>query len=208
MTDGDEFFEPATFAEVETRHKRSLFTGRVFRADSEQEARERVREVSRRYADATHHCWAYRVGFPQTTEYYSDAGEPSGTAGRPILGAIHRAGVVNTVVVVTRYYGGTKLGVRGLIEAYGECASLALAAAGRRGRVRSREASLECPYEHARLILKQLADLGLPEGAVEAEWGSAVTLSASVPLSLADDAASLFENYKERGFITRWGWKK
>jgi len=208
MTGGDEYFEPAASGEVETRHKRSLFIGRASRAGAEEEARENVREIARRYADATHHCWAYRVGFPQTTEYYSDAGEPSGTAGRPILGAIHRAGVVNAVVVVTRYFGGTKLGVRGLIEAYGECASLALAAAGRRGCVRSRRASLECSYEHARLVLKQLADLGLPESAVEAEWGAAVILSATVPLSLADDAASLFDNYKERGFITRWVWKK
>ncbi len=208
MTGGGEFFEPATFAEVETRHKRSLFIGRVFRAGTEEEAREYVREISRRHADATHHCWAYKVGFPQATEYYSDAGEPSGTAGRPILGAIHRAGVVNTVVVVTRYFGGTKLGVRGLIEAYGECAALALAAAGRRGCVRSRKASLECSYEHARSVLKQLADLGLPESAVETEWGAAVTLTAAVPLSLADDAASLFDNYEERGLITRWGWKK
>jgi uncharacterized YigZ family protein len=207
MTGGDEFFEPASFAEVETRRKRSIFTGRVFQAVSDEGARERIRDVSRRYADATHHCWAYRVGFPRTTEYYSDAGEPSGTAGKPILGAILRADVVNAVVVVTRYFGGTKLGVRGLIEAYGECAALALEAAGRRGRVRSRVAFVECPYEHAQLILRQLADLGLSEGAVEARWEAAVTLTAAVPLSLVDGAASLFENYEKRGFITRWEWK-
>ena len=124
MTGGGEFFEPATFAEVETRHKRSLFIGRVFRAGTEEEAREYVREISRRHADATHHCWAYKVGFPQATEYYSDAGEPSGTAGRPILGAIHRAGVVNTVVVVTRYFG-DEAGVRGS-SSLRECAALAL----------------------------------------------------------------------------------
>lgn len=207
MAGGDEFFEPASFAEVETRHKRSIFTGRVFHAGSDEEARKHIRDVSRRYADATHHCWAYRVGFPRTTEYYSDAGEPSGTAGKPILGAILRSDVVNVVVVVTRYFGGTKLGVRGLIEAYGECAALALEAAGRRGRVRSREAFVECSYEHAQLILRQLADLGLSEGDVETHWEATVTLTAAVPLSLAEGAASLFENYEKRGFITRWKWK-
>lgn len=208
MPGRDEFYEPASSAEVETRHKRSIFTGRVFRADSEEEARGHIREISRRYSDASHNCWAYRVGFPNPVEYYSDAGEPSGTAGKPILGAILRADVVNAVVVVTRYFGGTKLGVRGLIEAYGESATLALEAAGRKGSVRSREAFAECPYEHAQLVLRQMAELGIPGDAVETRWEAAVILSVSVPLSLEDGAASLLGNYTERGFISRWGWKK
>ncbi len=85
---------------------------------------------SRAYADATHHCWAYRTwsdGDLETAGF--DAGEPSGTAGRPILGALERADVVNSVCVVSRWFGGTRLGTGGLTRAYAEAARLAIEAA-------------------------------------------------------------------------------
>jgi uncharacterized YigZ family protein len=208
MSGKDEYLEPSASSEAELREKRSVFVGRLFRAVDEEEARERIRELSRKYTDASHNCWAYRVGFPNTVEYYSDAGEPSGTAGKPILGAILRAGVVNCVIVVTRYFGGTKLGVRGLIEAYGKCASMALEKAGTRGRVRSREALVECPYEHAQPVSRQIQELGITESEIRHEWGVSASMHVSVPWSSADDAALLFEGYRERGFISRWEWKK
>lgn len=208
MPGSDEFYEPASFGEAETKEKRSLFIGRVFRAENEEEARERIREISRKHADASHNCWAYRVGSSGTVEYFSDAGEPSGTAGKPILGAILRADVVNAVVIVTRYFGGTKLGVRGLIEAYGKCASLALDAAGRKRRVRSRKAFVECSYEYAQAIIRQLMEIGIPEEGIAPEWGSCVRLVVEVPLALVGGAEPFFEGYAERGFITCWGWEK
>ncbi|MDO9508628.1 MAG: YigZ family protein [Thermovirgaceae bacterium] len=207
MSVRDEYLEPASSAEAELREKRSQFVGRVFRAVDENEARERIREVSKQHPDASHTCWAYRVGFPNTVEYYSDAGEPSGTAGKPILGALLRAKLVNVVVVVTRYFGGTKLGVRGLINAYGYCASLALEKAGTRSRVRSREAFVECPCEHARAVIRQMTKLGIPEDEIRPEWGSSVKLAASVPWSMAESAVALFDGYSERGFISKWEWK-
>ena len=207
MSESDRYREPAKEAEAELREKRSIFIGRVLRASDESGAREVVRAVSRKHSDATHNCWAYRVGFPQTVEYYSDDGEPSGTAGKPILGAILRTGLVNVVTVVTRYYGGTKLGVRGLIDAYGKTASMALEAAGSRDRVLSRDVLLECPYEYAQIITRQLAELGVPEEDITHDWGERVTLRISVPLSLAKDAEALFEGYSERTFITEWNWE-
>ncbi len=208
MPGRDEFHEPASFGEAEIKEKRSIFIGRAFRAETEEEARERIREISRKQADASHNCWAYRVGFPNTVEYYSDAGEPSGTAGKPIMGAILRAGVTNIVVIVTRYFGGTKLGVRGLIEAYGKCASLALDAAGRRCRIRSRRAFAECSYEHAQAIIRQLEEFGIPGEGIVPEWGSTVRLAVEIPLALAEGCESFFEGYAERGFISCWGWGK
>ena len=207
MSGKDEFLEPGSSSEAELREKRSLFVGRVFLADGEEKARDRVREISKQYSDANHNCWAYRVGFPNTVDYYSDAGEPSGTAGKPILGAILRSGVVNCVVVVTRYFGGTKLGVRGLIDAYGRCASMALEKAGTKSRVRSREVFVECPYEHAQIVMRQMQDLGISEADIRPEWGAAVSLFVSVPCSFADGAAALFDGYRERGFISRWNWE-
>lgn len=208
MTGRDEYLEPSASSEAELREKRSIFVGRLFRAADEEEARERIRELSRKYADANHNCWAYRVGFPNTVEYYSDAGEPSGTAGKPILGAILRAGVVNCVIVVTRYFGGTKLGVRGLIEAYGKCASMVLENAGTRVSVRSREALVDCPYEHAQAVSRQILELGIPESGIRHQWGASASMSISVPWSSAGEAAILFDGYRERGFISRWEWKK
>jgi len=83
----------------------------------------------KRYHGATHYCYAFRLGKAGEVSHYSDAGEPSGSAGRPILAAIDRSGFTEVAVVVTRYFGGTKLGAGGLARAYGEVADRALRSA-------------------------------------------------------------------------------
>lgn len=88
-----------------------------------------VEGLRKRYYDATHHCYAYRLGADGGVYRANDDGEPSGTAGRPILGQMLSAGVTDCLIVVVRYFGGTKLGVPGLINAYRESAAGALAAA-------------------------------------------------------------------------------
>ena len=85
-----------------------------------------LNEIKKLHPKATHHCFAYRLGLDGNTFRVSDDGEPSGTAGRPILGQIDSKGLVNVLVVVVRYFGGTLLGVPGLINAYKSAASLAL----------------------------------------------------------------------------------
>ena len=83
-----------------------------------------LNERSKLHHDATHNCWAMRVGDPATPiEKYSDAGEPSGTAGRPILDQLCKAKLVGAILVVSRWFGGTKLGKGGLVRAYGRCAA-------------------------------------------------------------------------------------
>ncbi len=84
-----------------------------------QEAKSFVSEINDLHKTASHNCWAYVVGKKGETVYCSDAGEPSGTAGKPILNALKKNNMSNTIAVVTRYFGGVKLGVRGLIDAYG-----------------------------------------------------------------------------------------
>jgi uncharacterized YigZ family protein len=81
---------------------------------------DQIKEIATLYPKATHYCWAYRFATLPIIEHATDAGEPSGTAGRPILGALKKYSLLNIMAVVTRYYGGIKLGVRGLIYAYGE----------------------------------------------------------------------------------------
>ena len=103
--------------------KRSTFIASAAFVKNESEAKSFVSKISSEFKNATHNCWAYKVG---ETEYSSDAGEPSGTAGRPILSSIKSSGLDRVIVVVTRYFGGVKLGIRGLIEAYSFAAHQAL----------------------------------------------------------------------------------
>ncbi|QRN86447.1 YigZ family protein [Clostridia bacterium] len=94
--------------------------------ETEDEAKTWIKEMKIKYKDATHNCSAYVVGIQKEHKFYDDNGEPHGTAGRPILGAIDSLDVTNVAIVVTRYFGGKKLGVRGLIDAYSQVARDAL----------------------------------------------------------------------------------
>lgn len=119
--------------QTELTIKGSRFLGRAFRVEDESIAAATLDRIRRLHHDATHHCWASRLGLDEPwIERWDDDGEPSGTAGVPILGAIRHEGVTHGLIIVTRYYGGTKLGTGGLVRAYGESARLALAAAPRR----------------------------------------------------------------------------
>ncbi|MDT8284044.1 MAG: hypothetical protein RQ767_00835, partial [Thermovirgaceae bacterium] len=86
--------------------------------------------------------------------------------------------------------------------------SMALEGAGTRLRVRSREAFIECPYEYAQIVMRQMTELGIPDNEIRPEWGSLVGFSASVPCSLAESAENLFNGYLQRGFISSWYWGK
>lgn len=103
----------------EIKVKGSRFVARAVPVTSKKEAEEKLGRISREFHDATHHCFAYRVGIGDGGVYRSsDAGEPAGTAGQPILQVIRGEGLTDVLVVVTRYFGGTKLGIGGLIKAY------------------------------------------------------------------------------------------
>lgn len=202
----DRFLEPASEAEAEMTEKRSRFIATLRLARTPLEAKEAVRAVAALRPDANHHCWAYRVGVPPC-EYYSDAGEPSGTAGKPILGAIQKAGTTHTVVVVTRYFGGIKLGVRGLIEAYGACARKVLEAAGSVARVATRKARVELPYAEQGNLRFFLKDLGVDVDALICSFGERVIMEVPVPLSMEGPATALFESLLARGQLLRWEWR-
>jgi uncharacterized YigZ family protein len=128
---------PAAQYRVEEEIRRSRFITTVAPAARTDEAVAVIDRVSAEFGDATHNCWAYVVGPPGSTDRIgmSDAGEPHGTAGRPMLNALLHGGVGDVVAVVTRYFGGTKLGTGGLVRAYGGCVQHALATLPRGERV-------------------------------------------------------------------------
>lgn len=104
----------------------SKFIALAYPVASIEEFKMVLNNVKKEHAKASHHCFAYRIGADGMTYRVTDAGEPSGTAGRPILGQIDSKGLTNTCVIVVRYFGGTLLGVPGLINAYKSAASMAL----------------------------------------------------------------------------------
>ena len=109
-----------------TKIKRSVFIAHLHYATTIAEAKIFISKISSEHKNANHNCWAYIVGDRGQTFHSSDAGEPSGTAGQPMLNALKKSEMTNIVVVVTRYFGGVKLGIRGLIEAYSESVDLAI----------------------------------------------------------------------------------
>ena len=115
--------------EAEIKIKGSRFLAEALPVVDEAAAEAALGQIKKREHAATHHCSAYRLNPGGQTFRYQDDGEPNGTAGLPIFRQIEGCGLTDTLVVVTRYYGGTKLGTGGLIRAYGEAASLALGAA-------------------------------------------------------------------------------
>jgi uncharacterized YigZ family protein len=121
---GDHYRMPAAAAEFGHKIERSEFLGIVFPVTSEEDFFAERQRIEKRYFDATHHCWAFRLSGGRTRS--SDAGEPSGTAGKPILSAIEGGDVDDCGVVVVRWYGGVKLGTGGLSRAYRETAAEAL----------------------------------------------------------------------------------
>lgn len=116
----------ATQGYAEFKDKGSRFLTYVFPIKDVEGFKEKLAEIKKEHPKATHHCFAYRLGIDGNTYRVSDDGEPSGTAGRPILGQIDSNGLTNTLIIVVRYYGGTLLGVPGLIHAYKTSASLVL----------------------------------------------------------------------------------
>lgn len=117
-------------AVCEIEEKKSRFIASVKPVTSEEEAISFINELKAKYWDATHNVYAYSIGGNNIVQRYSDAGEPSGTAGLPMLEVIKRMNVQNLAVVVTRYFGGTLLGAAGLIRAYGKSAALGIEKAG------------------------------------------------------------------------------
>jgi uncharacterized YigZ family protein len=124
---------PSGYLERETEVKKSRFIARVYPVSSRDEVRERVARAHEDYPDARHVCWAYQIGRPGAAAEaaMNDDGEPSGTAGKPILNVIQHKDMGDVLVIVVRYFGGIKLGAGGLVRAYAGAAESVLSEVGR-----------------------------------------------------------------------------
>ncbi len=163
--------------EVELKVKGSRFLAQAFSAEDEDTARRQLDAIRRQYHDATHHCWALRLQpADRPLELAEDDGEPSGTAGLPILQALQRAKLYDALVVVTRYFGGTKLGRGGLVRAYGEAARQAVEAAPRRTIWHDVTLGVDCSFDELGAVEAVLARHHADIRRIERDYSSGVHL--------------------------------
>lgn len=189
----DIYYHISKAGEGQYREKMSRFLAFAMPVASAEEARERIKEYQNRYHDARHVCWAYMLGPGMDEFQLNDNGEPSGTAGKPILGQIRSHGVTDVLVVVVRYFGGIKLGTSGLISAYKEAASLALDDAGRKEMYRMVEAVVEVPYVSADGVMRIIKDEGDGIEVLEREFNNLCKLRIAVRADRADELLGRLE---------------
>lgn len=149
---------PAEETRIETRVKNSRFLATIGPVFTVEEAKAFIARMKAEFADATHNVPAYVVGYgPAVTAHCTDDGEPAGTAGRPVLAVLQGSGLGDAVIVVTRYFGGTKLGKGGLVRAYGDAARAVLETVPRAEKVPTHTVIFAVPYplfEQVRLLVQ------------------------------------------------------
>ena len=177
---------PAAPCHTSFEIKRSRFLTFVERASDRAEAEHFLQTIRSRYPDAGHVCWAYIAGAPDTTvKSMSDDGEPSGTAGRPMLNALQHSGIGEIVVAVVRYFGGIKLGTGGLQRAYADAVVQALAELQTRERVPRRGVLIRFDYALEANVRNLMADYDIE--LADTGWEQQVSMQLLVAEESADE---------------------
>ena len=172
---------PARSSEGEFRDRGSKFVAALRHVRSEEEALAVVEEQAKLHFKCNHHCYAYRLGPGQDRWRANDDGEPSGTAGKPIMGQIDKVGWSDVVIVVSRYWGGTKLGASGLINAYREAARLSIEAGESTLQPLIKTVVLRFGYELMSPVMSALSSLELEMA--EQDFGETAVVRLELPRS-------------------------
>lgn len=183
-TDTYQTLQGPSFGEFKDRG--SKFLAYAFPVEDTDQIQAALQEVRKEHSKARHHCYAYRLGLDQYNYRANDDGEPSGTAGRPILGQIDSAGLTYTLVVVVRYFGGTLLGASGLINAYKKSAAEALAAGEKIEKQVEDIFTLRFDYAHLSKVMNAVSKP--PFQVVEQRFAITAELDVAVRQSLVEDA--------------------
>ncbi len=180
---------PAARARIEHEVSRSRFIATLDNTPTVEAARAFIAGIRAEMPDATHHVYAFKVGYgPSVTEGLSDDGEPTGTAGPPALAVVRGADVGDVALVVTRYFGGTKLGTGGLVRAYGDAARAAVAAMQTIEKVERRQLGITVPYA----LYERVKGIAAAHQAVidDETFEADVTLYVTMPLDLIEPFAA------------------
>jgi uncharacterized YigZ family protein len=179
----DSYPVPASIQIFELEIKRSRFITSVGRINGRAEGKPFVQQIRAKHPTASHHCWAYMAGKPNDAHQYdqSDDGEPKGTAGKPMLNVLTHSGLGNTIVVVTRYFGGIKLGAGGLVRAYSQSVSEALKQLQTSEQLVTLPLSIRFPYTYQGKIEHYLTSQGI--SIIGQSFEADVSYTLAVPLS-------------------------
>jgi uncharacterized YigZ family protein len=181
----DHYRTVRTEVRLETKVQGSRFIGIALPVRSKEDAATALRVIKKEFHDATHHCYAYRLGPGSEQFRSSDDGEPGGTGGRPILAAIEHRGMSDVLVVVVRYFGGTKLGIPGLGRAYGHAAEAALDAAEPVERYDADRWTVTFPHEQTHAVMHLVSELGAT--IVDTSYDEEVHLTVEIRKSLTEE---------------------
>ncbi|MDY3072694.1 MAG: YigZ family protein [Eubacteriales bacterium] len=194
------YLVPFASSEVEMIEKKSRFIGNVFLVTSEEEALARIAEIAQRHQSATHGVYAYDI-HAQNVTHFSDAGEPKGTAGMPVLDVFRKRKITNFVCVVTRYFGGILLGAGGLVRAYSQTAAMALDAAGEARMAPYTRLEILVEYPYFEKLKYLLSDFPVRES--ETAYDLDVTHTILIPASIRDSVeAAVSECTAGRAIVT------
>ena len=188
----DQFFTIAGPATADIREKASKFLAFAYPVRTEQEVSDCLEPLRKLHPKANHHCYAYRLGVDGNRYRANDDGEPSGTAGRPILGQIDSAGLTDVLVVVVRYFGGTKLGASGLIQTYKESAAAVLQLTQRLEKTIGLQYLLSFDYAQMGTIMNALKRSGIEQ--IETHFGNTAAVTITLPRSLAPTLLNRFKS--------------
>lgn len=178
-------------SEAAIRERSSKFLALAYHVTTAEQVKEIMDGLRKKFYDATHHCYAYRLG-PKGEDFRAnDDGEPSGTAGKPILGQLLSREITDCLVVVVRWFGGTKLGVPGLIEAYKESTAAVLDVCKVEERTVDRVLRLHYPFESMDGVMRAVKAVG-PK-VLEQTFDNVCTMRLAVRLSLADQLLGRLE---------------
>ncbi len=194
---GRSISDPVRRAEIKI--KRSVFVCRLSYVETIEDAKEFISKVSKEYKTATHNCWAYVVGDSGQISHCSDAGEPPGTAGKPMLNTLLSHHMTCTAAVVTRYYGGVKLGVRGLIEAYALAVAEAIAQAPLARLVKTESFRICLDYSLNDSFLNRIS--ALKTTIAGTDYKERVTHELVVELSDLSALESMLTQYQRQGLL-------
>jgi uncharacterized YigZ family protein len=175
-----------------SKDKGSKFYGFAYTVRNEAEVREKLEAVRKIHPKATHHCYAYRLGIDNNNFRANDDGEPNGTAGKPILGQIDSFGVTNCLIIIVRYFGGTKLGVGGLITAYKEAAQITLTAAKKIENRILDYYTVRCDYDAIKLVYQLIHQL--PAKITEQSLDNKTTFIISIEQNLSNTFETALRN--------------